>query len=95
LQPLIENAVKYAVANSDGPARISISAELVGGDVMIAVTDSGSGASAPQPGCGIGLLNVRSRLHARYGFRQQLNAGPADGGGFRVTIRIPSEQVTG
>ncbi|MFU7527023.1 sensor histidine kinase [Qipengyuania sp. ASV99] len=47
LQPLIENAVKYAVSPQEEGARISLSARVVGQRLRIAVEDTGPGADEP------------------------------------------------
>ncbi len=47
LQPLVENAVKYAVSPQEEGARISIAARLVGQRLRIEVEDTGPGADAP------------------------------------------------
>ncbi|MHA7820698.1 MAG: sensor histidine kinase [Erythrobacter sp.] len=47
LQPLIENAIKYAVSPQEEGARISLSARVVGQRLRIAVEDTGPGVEAP------------------------------------------------
>ena len=89
LQPLVENAVKYAVAPSRLGSRICIAAREVGPDLEISVADTGrGGAAAPASGTGVGLGNTRTRLAALYGAAGRLEtaAGPA---GFTATIRLP------
>ena len=90
LQPIIENAVKYGVASSEPPAVISISAFADGDQLVITIEDRGSGASIlPKAGGGIGLNNVRSRLHERFGANASLTAERIAEIGFGVTIRMP------
>ena len=48
LQPLVENAIKYAVSPQEEGARISISAQLVGQKLRIVVSDTGPGLQSPQ-----------------------------------------------
>ncbi|MEP2236389.1 MAG: histidine kinase [Alteripontixanthobacter sp.] len=43
LQPLIENAIKYAVGAQEEGARISLSAQLVGNRLRVSVSDTGPG----------------------------------------------------
>ncbi len=89
LQPLVENAIKYAVSDRDGAARIGIAAWAdEPGSLRIAVTDNGMGSSAPG-GTGTGLRNVRERLRARFGEDATLTAGPVGAIGFRVDLVIP------
>ena len=90
LQPLVENAVKYAVAPTSRPVTVTIAAREDFGRLVIEVSDDGP--SAPQSGragFGIGLANVRDRLEARYGSEASLAAGPLPGGGWRVVLRLP------
>ncbi len=46
LQPLVENAIKYAVTPQEEGAQISLSARIVGGRLRLAVSDTGPGAQA-------------------------------------------------
>lgn len=93
LQPLIENAVKYAVAPSNRPVTIRIEAREAGGLVRIRVADNGTAAPSPStPRLGIGLRNVRGRLEAAYGTAAGLEAGGGPMGGFSVTLTFPLER---
>ena len=47
LQPLIENAVKYAVSPQEEGASISVTARLVGGRIRMTVEDTGPGVDGP------------------------------------------------
>lgn len=90
LQPLVENAVKYAVAPTSRPVTVTIAAHEEYGRLVIEVSDDGPGArKASKAGFGIGLANVRDRLEARYGNEASLTAGPAPGGGWRTVLRLP------
>jgi len=93
LQPLVENAVKYGVARSRGPASIRISAARRGKDIELAVLSGPPGDVEPAgerscPGLGLGLENVRRRLAARYGGRASLEIG-MQVGHHHATIRLP------
>ncbi len=97
LQPLVENAVKYAVSRTSKPVTIAIAAAEEYGRLVLTVSDDGESSvndgarefAAPAPGFGIGLANVRDRLDARFGSEATLDAGPLVGGGFRTMIRMP------
>jgi two-component sensor histidine kinase len=90
LQPLVENAVKHAVAPSTTQVSIEIRAVAVGDDLLLQVADEGSCRTpAVKPtGLGIGLHNVSARLQAIYGARASLEAGERNGG-FTASIRLP------
>ncbi len=90
LQPLVENAVKYAVAPLSRAVTVTISARRERGRLVLAVSDDGPGdGKGGTKGLGIGLANVRDRLHARFGDDAGLIAGPAPGGGFHVELIMP------
>ena len=88
LQPLVENAVKYAVAVSRKPVMIAVTAEAGAGMLVLEVCDDGPGAK-PAEGFGIGLTNVRDRILARFGAEASFTAGPMEDGGYRAVIRLP------
>lgn len=94
LQPLIENAIKYAVTPRENGADIWISASRVGPRVRIEVADNGdgegSGVSASQS-TGVGLANIRDRLSKAYGDEQRFEARANEHGGFSVIVEIPFE----
>lgn len=90
LQPLVENAVKYAVAPTARAVTLRISAREENGMLVLEVRDDGPGkAAGADGGFGIGLANVHDRLAARYGDGASLTAGPAQGGGWLALIRMP------
>ena len=93
LQPLVENAIKYAVTPQEGGADIAVDARRVGNRVRITVSDTGPGSLGPNvtgsPSTGVGLANIRDRLNQAYGAEGQLSANDIPDGGFAVTIEIP------
>ena len=95
LQPLVENAIKYAVTPQEQGADIAVTARLIGDRVQIGVTDTGPGLNEVQPrdtlSTGVGLANIRDRLVQAYGQRQSFQAQPGVNGGFAVTIEVPYE----
>jgi signal transduction histidine kinase len=91
LQPLVENAIKYAVAPSRAPVTIRIAAEARDGDLALKVEDEGALVRLPpKGGAGVGVANVRARLSVLYGERGVLLAGPQDRG-FGCLVRMPLE----
>ena len=99
LQPLIENAIKYAVTPQEDGADITISAQLAGQNVRITVSDTGSGLSAdgtdPTTGViatestGVGLANIRDRLAQAFGDQHRFDTQAGADGGFTVVIEFP------
>jgi len=92
LQPLIENAMKYAVAATAEPVDVEIAAVRAGETLLLRVRDSGSDAEAPAaPGLGIGLRNVAARLAGHYGQSGGLQCKRLTPKGFVAEIRLPLE----
>ena len=92
LQPVVENAVKYGVANSPPPAWVRIGAWAEPGRLFLQVTDSGKGKDSKTKGSGIGLTNVIERLRLIYGEDNVwLRAGPLPDGAFRTELNLPLE----
>lgn len=93
LQPLVENAIKYAVTPQEEGAEIAVEAKMIGDRVRITVSDTGQGlngaAALPHDSTGVGLANIRERLAQAYGDEQRIDFGSRPGGGFSVAIDIP------
>jgi sensor histidine kinase YesM len=100
LQPLVENAIKYAVTPQEEGADIAVDARKVADKVVITVTDTGPGADAAytvraEQSTGVGLANIRDRLAQAYGAEHRFETQTNIQGGFNVTIEIPYQvQVT-
>jgi signal transduction histidine kinase len=83
LQEGLTNALKHAPSASVRATLLRTPAEL-----RIEVVDDGCAASSAGSADGYGLVGMRERV-ALYG--GTLDAGPGDGGGFRVVARLPME----
>ena len=108
LQPLVENAVKYAVSPQEEGARISLSAQRVGQRLRLTVSDTGPGLQGRGGGAalpaafagsgkpvstGVGLANIRDRLAQAYGDDHLFEIRTPADGGFTVVIELPYEQL--
>jgi two-component system LytT family sensor kinase len=93
LQPLVENAIKYAVTPQEEGADIAVTAQRVGDRLRLTVSDTGPGAEdhwvRAQESTGVGLANIRDRLSQAYGADHRFETESTATGGFRVTIEIP------
>ena len=87
LQPLVENAVKYAVTPLEEGADIHVTARAIRTDrgprLELIVADSGPGLSGGRPGpthegTGVGLNNIRERLQQAYGDDHRFELLPGD-----------------
>ncbi|MES2119807.1 MAG: histidine kinase [Pseudomonadota bacterium] len=94
LQPLVENAIKYAVTPAENGADIWVRASHEGQAVRIEVADNGDGTGAEMaatPSTGVGLANIRDRLSQAYGAAHRFETRKNERGGFSVIIEIPFE----
>ncbi len=93
LQPLVENAIKYAVTPQEEGAEICVTVRLAGERVQIAVSDTGpgliEGRISPSLSTGVGLANIRDRLAQAYGPDHRFETRSTPAGGFSVEIEIP------
>ena len=94
LQPLIENAIKYAVTPQEDGADINIEVRRQTDRVLVTVIDTGPGTDAQYTAraaesTGVGLANIRDRLAQAYGDNQRFETQSEETGGFRVFIEIP------
>ncbi|HYI40487.1 MAG TPA: histidine kinase [Allosphingosinicella sp.] len=93
LQPLVENAIKHAVARTAEPVRLTVAAREEDSRLILTVeNDRGpSDPAASEQGTGVGLVNVCERLAARFGAEAACDHGPLPDGGWRVTLSMPLE----
>ena len=80
VQEALTNAVRHG-----RPGHVWVDVRRCGGAVTVDVRDDGTAAPATSPP-GHGLLGMRERVRLYDG---ELEAGPVDGGGFRVAARLP------
>ncbi|GGU16037.1 two-component sensor histidine kinase [Streptomyces violascens] len=80
VQESLTNAVRHA--GPDATARVRV--EAAGEVLRVTVTDDGRGGAAE--GSGFGIVGMRERARSVGG---TLEAGPREGGGFRVTADLP------
>ena len=68
LVTLVENAIKHGIEPSGVGGHVTVRARRLGDTLEVAVLDDGVGfGGAPTAGTGVGLVNVRRQLKARYG----------------------------
>lgn len=87
LQPLVENAVKHGIEPTPDGGEIVIRTGVRHGMALLTVTNP-LGEGRPRRGHGIALRNVRERLLLLHDLAARFEAGPIEGGRFRVRIAI-------
>jgi len=107
LQPLVENAVRHAIATRPEGGRVRVTTALAGGALVLAVEDDGPGIPAEvvaalergqgAPGGGSGgaggaLANIRARLSLSRG-GGTLRFGRSALGGARVEVILPATEA--
>ena len=107
LQPLVENAIKYAVSPQEAGAEITIAVQLVGQNLRITVSDTGPGLQSSSASnrlsgvsfdggepvsTGVGLANIRDRLGQAYAEEHRFETMEPAEGGFTVLIELPFER---
>lgn len=90
LQPIVENAVRHGLGQSEEAVTIEVMATSSNGALNLIVSDDGTGLLSPGPSrSGIGLTNTRNRLARLYGESAHLAIEQAAGRGVQVTITLP------
>ena len=93
---LVENAIKHGLERQAAGGTIHVS---VGHDpadmrnLRLAVIDTGGGFSTANSGSGIGLANIRERLHNLYGDRASLALEANPPQGVKAILTIPKERT--
>jgi len=93
LQPIVENAMRHAISNSNG-GRIEIIVTPRNGMLRIEVKDNGPGLRLVRSGpdrskTGLGLANTKARLERLYGSAHSLDLANEPTGGLVVTMEVP------
>lgn len=98
LQPLIENSIKYAIANMETGGKIEIEAYCEDSRLHLSVADNGPGSPKKvaqhlkeSSSGGVGLTNIRERLAVLYPSRHKFEITQSSPQGYKVEITIPME----
>jgi LytS/YehU family sensor histidine kinase len=89
LQPIVENAVRHGLGQSEDAVTIEVGATSSNGSLALIVSDDGPGLSSKPGHSGIGLTNTRHRLERLYGDNAHLHIEQAADRGVRVAITLP------
>ena len=90
LQPLVENAIRHGIAHLPEGGIIRLGAHCGEQAVAIEVENSFDPESPSSLKTGVGLENIRQRLHKRYAEQANLAVSSADGR-FLVKLQLPAQ----
>jgi two-component system LytT family sensor kinase len=96
LQPIVENAIRYAVENRASPTTITIGAGTDGRVLRLWISDNGPGfrgTAGARGSPGLGVSNTRRRLAQLYGDTASLDMEDASPSGAIVTITLPLSTI--
>ena len=93
LQPLVENAIKHAVAPRALGGRIFVTASLEDDNLIVTVSDDGCGATQREltDSDGLGLKLIAKTLSTQYAGRAQFAIETSPQAGFTVRLTIPQD----
>lgn len=98
LQPLIENAIKYAIAPMENGGTISLNVEKKEDRLSIIMCDNGPGLDETgekpiydEKSSGVGLANTKNRLKELYPGDHNIDIKNREEGGVKISIDIPFE----
>jgi sensor histidine kinase YesM len=95
LVTLVENAIKHGIEPSGAGGNVTVRARQTHDSLEVTVLDDGVGfGGAPTDGTGVGLVNVRRQLKARYGDTARLLLESREPRGARATLIIPMRTET-
>lgn len=94
LQPLVENAIRHAVAPFTATRTLIVQARRTGDRLRLTIEDDGPGPEsvdgpASGNGSGIGVRNIRERLELLYGGGSEFRLATREAGGTRASLTLP------
>jgi two-component system sensor histidine kinase YesM len=94
IQPLVENAIKYAVDSQLEPVTIKVNIRRDNQTLKIKVIDDGPGLiKGHSTGLGLALQNIANRLENLYGGAAKLTLQNGDNKGVVVVLKIPMSSL--
>ena len=94
LQPIAENAIKYAISQSLAGGTLTLSARKNAQTLTLVVADTGADEPVTgdqQTSTGVGITNTTKRLDALYSDFYEFDLAPNPNGGTSVSITLPFE----
>jgi sensor histidine kinase YesM len=95
LVTLAENAIKHGLAPADLGGTVHLRAHRAGSTLEVSVADDGVGFGPDSGGHGVGLVNIRRQLSARFGDKASLSLEERKSGGVIARLRLPCQEAPG
>ena len=92
---MVENAIQHAIAPRATRGHINVEAKRLNSLLRLEVRDNGPGITSDTDlvrAEGVGLSNVRARLHQIYGSDSRFELMNAKDGGLAVVMEIPFQR---
>jgi two-component system LytT family sensor kinase len=89
LQPLVENALRYAADPQTGRIEVAVEARRGGDRLCLEIRDHGPASDVSQSGNGVGLKNLAGRLERLYGEAARMRVEHRPGSGTKVLVEVP------
>ena len=89
LQPLVENAIRHAIAPRVEGGSVTVLAKRQGDRLQLVVRDDGPGLRTDPSTTGLGLQNTRQRLQHLYPGTHRFSIRDGTDGGAEVEVEIP------
>ena len=91
LQPIVENSMKYAIAENEEGGTVRVKAGVSDNVLLLEVSDTGPGMKTAQAteGRGVGLQNTLQRLQTLYGDNYSFETLNTEPTGLAIQIRFP------
>ena len=95
LQPLVENAIKHGISKRVSGGEIRVTGASGDGSLCLRVYNDGpwTGKDIEPVPAGVGLDNLRTRLHILHGDQAGLSLRPVDAGGVEVVVTLPFREA--
>ena len=93
LQPIVENSMKYAIAENEDGGTVRVTAGVSDNVLLLEVSDTGPGMQTVQAkeSRGVGLQNTLQRLQTLYGDNYSFDTLNTEPSGLTIRIRFPIE----
>jgi LytS/YehU family sensor histidine kinase len=93
LQPLVENAIRHAIAPRVEGGSVTILAKRRGDRLQLLVRDDGPGLQSDPNTTGLGLRNTRQRLQHLYPGTHRFVIRDGPDGGAEVEVEVPYKPI--